>query len=142
MVLEKIKIKDLIRSGERELAIQEFYSYEDLPLKDPVQVVTRIRLNSVGLTVSGSFRALLEEPCDRCYEPFERIVSDSFEERFVYEPLTDKTPPGEMELRSENFYEPVDPEGELDLKDLVHQLVVIAISHDRVCRRDSCSLTV
>lgn len=140
MALETIKLKDLIRAGQKELLVQETYEYEDLPLKEPVQVQAQIRLNTTGVTVLGKFKAVVEEPCDRCYEPFERTLQNSFEERYVYESFIDLAPPSERELRSEDFYETLEPEGDLDLKDLVHQHIILAMSADRICERETCEV--
>jgi uncharacterized metal-binding protein YceD (DUF177 family) len=138
MIQETIKLKDLIRAGQKEVVVDEAYTYEDLPMKAPVRVQAHVRLTSTGVTVKGSFDALAEEPCDRCLEPFERQIFQRFDERYVYESLTDFSSASEMELHEEDFYDTIGPEGVLDLKDLVRQHLVLALSTDRICERDTC----
>jgi uncharacterized metal-binding protein YceD (DUF177 family) len=143
MATEKIAIKELVRQGKNSLVLDEVYQYDDLPAKGPVQVHAELNLNATGLNVRGAFRAQIEEPCDRCYEPYERTLNVPFEERFVYENLTDNYPSGgEFELHNEDFYEIVDAEGELDIKDLIYQLIVIAMTTDRVCQKGTCTIKV
>lgn len=141
MIQETIKLKDLIRTGQKEVVLDESYTYEDLPLTAPVQVTARVRLTSTGVTVQGTFHAISEEPCDRCLEPFKRELSQRFDERYVYESLTDFSSASEMELHEEDFYDTIGPEGILDLKDLVRQHLVLALSADRICERETCVIS-
>jgi uncharacterized metal-binding protein YceD (DUF177 family) len=138
MTREKIYLKDMIRTGQTEVSLQESYQYEDLPTVAPVTVEAHVLLNSTGGTVRGKFEAELEEPCDRCYEPYRRGIHESFDDRFVYESFIDAYPTGDMELRSEDYYDTVGEDGILDVKDLVYQHIVIAMSADRVCEQETC----
>ncbi len=140
MTLEKIKLKDWIRTGRRETDVDESYTYEDLPLKVPAEVHIHCRLNATGVDVRGNYKTVVEEPCDRCCELYERPLGNAFDERFVYQSFIDEAPAGDMELHTEDFYETIGPEGVLDLKDLIHQYIVMAMSTDRVCNRATCEI--
>jgi len=138
--MEKVKIKDLIRTGQKELDIDAEYTYEDLPEKEPVEVHAHIWLTSTGLNVRGKLHTLIEEPCDRCFEPFEREINRYFEDKFVYESFIDDSRSGEIELHEEDFYDTTGAEGVLDLKDLVYQHLILSISTDRVCNKVTCEI--
>ncbi len=140
MTLEKVSIREMQRAGKQELPVEENYEFEDLPTKGPVYTVALVELDSTGLTVSGRFHATVEEPCDRCYEPYEREIRESFEEDFVFNHYIEADRPGEVELNEEDFYEVIDPEGELDLKDLIRQLIVMGMQQDRLCSRETCDI--
>lgn len=138
MGCDTVNIKDLARRGQDELTLEEDYVLDDLPLLKPVHTTMKLRLNQTGVTIKGRLETEVEEPCDRCYEPFQRELRMSFEERFVYDSYVDQFPSGDMELQAEDFFEPLDLSGELDLKDLIHQLLVLALSENRICHRTAC----
>lgn len=138
MALEKISLKDLVRAGQRELDLHEAYEYDNLPTKGPVDTEAHIQLSSTGLTIRGKYHATIEEPCDRCAEPFQREIDERFKEDFVYSSLVEEASGGDLELHSEDYYESIDPAGALDVKDLIYQLIVLAISHDRICQKETC----
>ncbi len=141
MVLEQIKVKDLLRANQKELTVNEQYEYDDLPTTGPVDVKAYIELNSTGLVVKGRFAANVEEPCDRCYEPFERTLHGRFEDRFVYQSLIEEHPAGaEVELHDEDFYDTLGADGLLDLKDLIYQHIILAMSSNRVCEKENCTI--
>jgi uncharacterized metal-binding protein YceD (DUF177 family) len=107
--MDKLKLKDLIRAGQREVTVRDAYEFEDLPVKNPVQVAAHCELNATGVKVSGHFDALIEDECDRCCEMFERRAKGNFEERFVYQALLDEIP-GDKELQEEDYYETIGPD--------------------------------
>lgn len=138
MAIEQVRLKDLIRDQQKELTLDERYEYDDLPVEEPVSVQCHIKLKSTGVDVVGRYQAHVKEPCDRCFEPFEREIRRSFEDRFVYESLTDTQGTGEVELHEEDFYDTIGYDGVLDVKDLVRQHIIIALSSDRVCENETC----
>lgn len=141
MAVGQVHIKDLIRAGQRELSLEEDYDYPDLPVKGTVHLNAHLQLSSIGAIVSGVFQGVLQEPCDRCLEPFERPVQSRFEERFVYQSMVEDTMrSGEIELMESDFYDTIGPEGILDVKDLVYQHIILAMSNDRICNRESCEM--
>lgn len=140
MTIESLKIKDFLRSGQKEVLLDEAYTYDDLPLTQDTHAKVTIKLNSTGLLVHGRFETEAEEPCDRCTQPHRRKLSDQFEERFVHTALLEDIGGGEHELHDEDFYDTIGPDGVLDVKDLIHQYLVIALSTDRVCNQSNCRI--
>lgn len=140
LTAETLQLKELIRLGQTDVQVQGRYDYDDLPVTQPVEVSARVTLSETGATVRGQFTAVVEEPCDRCTDPFSRTLEETFSERFVYDSLTAQPSPGEFELHDEDFYDTIGPDGILDLKDLVYQHVLIALGINRFCGRETCQL--
>jgi uncharacterized metal-binding protein YceD (DUF177 family) len=137
MTYEQLSLKDLERNGCRDLTFQDAFTYDDLPITQPVEVQGRVQLTDTGAVINGKFKASIEEPCDRCSEPFQREFKQSFEDRFVYQSLVDWSS-RECELHAEDFYDMLGPDTILDIHDLVYQHIVLAMSTDRMCNRDTC----
>jgi uncharacterized metal-binding protein YceD (DUF177 family) len=141
MAIERIRVKDMINTGQKEVRLDEQYDYADLlPTKEPVHVDALAHLTATGLAINGNFEAHLEEPCDRCSSPYERWINSRFEEQYVHAALVDEVPGGDMQLHNEDFYDVLGPDGTLDVKDLVYQHIIIAMSNDRVCNQETCTL--
>lgn len=140
MSLAQIKLQDLVRAGQTSLAVSEPFVYEDLPVTGPVQVKAYLQVTDVGATVKGQLWATLEEPCDRCLEPYRRDISPRFLDRYVYASLADHPASKEVELAGDDFYDTIGPDGILDLEDLVRQHIILAMTTDRICGQSDCKM--
>lgn len=139
MAIETVYLKDLLRTGQTDVVLSEAYAYDDLPVVGVASTDLRLSVNNTGMTAKGRYEATVEEPCDRCFEPYQRILSGRIDERFVYESLTDPSG-GERELQPEDFYDVIGDDGVVDIKDLIRQYIVLGLSTDRVCNSDGCNL--
>ena len=75
--------------------------------------------------------------CARCLEPYPVPVDLRIDERFVYEDSL-ASREKERELQSDDFYETLDEAGELDLKDLAHQFLILESLNHPNCQRPEC----
>ncbi|MEB3205744.1 MAG: YceD family protein [Vampirovibrionales bacterium] len=91
-----------------------------------------------GLLLSGALSGAVETPCRRCLKLFSQPVSLTIEEAFSLqspsclsnEPLVSGR---EVELSAADFVEPLDPEGVLDIQDVVRQLVEANLNTHAIC---------
>jgi uncharacterized metal-binding protein YceD (DUF177 family) len=143
MVLEQIDVTDLRRAGTTRLNVAETYRYPDFQTLGPVAVEARITVTDTGVILAGHFTGEIEEPCDRCLLPYHRTLSSRFEERYVdHVFLPDSlTGGGEVQLQQNDFYDTLGADGILDLKDMVRQYVIMALSLDRICGGPACMLS-
>jgi len=140
MSQETIKLKDLIRTGHKEASWDAQYEYDDIPLVGSAHFTGHIQLTSTGVNLQGDIDATSEEPCDRCAEPYRRTIEEHLNDRFVYAALVETWSSGEKQLTEDDFFDTIGPDGILDLKDIVHQYLVMALSGDRVCNRPGCEI--
>jgi uncharacterized metal-binding protein YceD (DUF177 family) len=138
MLNEVLPVQEVVNSPHGTVSFSAEYTYEDLPLLSPVNVTVHAKLGAMGIHLKGTIQADLEEPCDRCLELYHRFCKQSFEELFVFDTLLEAPKRGEFELHSDDFYDTVDPEAEIDVRDLISQHLIIFLSHDRICNTQAC----
>lgn len=136
-IMDVLKLPDLLRNHPPALKTTGNYEFEDLPTSGPACCDWDIRLEIPGVTVEGKLDAMVQVECARCLEIFEVPVGVSVHERYVFSKYVDEGEQ-EKELHAEDFYEVVDEDGELDLKDLAHQLLILETSDDTLCGRTDC----
>lgn len=138
--VDVLDVKKFLNHREALLKLEGQYTYEDLKTPEPVKCAWEIRQEVVGLSVKAHLTGLVEQECARCLEPFEVSVDAKIDERYVLNRYID-TSERERELQAEDFYESVDEEGTLDLKDLAHQFLIIETAQQPTCGRAECSFT-
>lgn len=150
---EPFEIIDLLKLaaiGQDQLAIETTFTYDNLPLTCPVQVKAKLYRTNTGARVKGHYHTVAEEPCDRCSEPFTRELDESFEESVMFHAMA--YPKGlenlnikankEIELQPDDFYDVLDANECLNLKELIYQLIILMTSTDRFCNRPECQCEV
>lgn len=137
--VELLAIKTFINSRTSVLRLQGQYTFEDLKTVEPVACSWEIRQEAAGLSVRGQIKATVTLECARCLEPFDVPVIVELDELYVLNRYVDTTE-RERELQADDFYEVVDEEGELDLKDLAHQFLVMELSEQSSCGRPECRI--
>ena len=134
---ETVKIGDLRRNRNAPTHYEGIYRYEDLKTDGPVVCDWSLALETAGFVVHGSLQATVELECVRCLSPVVSPVVLQIDERFVFDSFVDRSEK-EKELLSDDFYEVVDEEGELDLKDLAHQWLLLESDSHPLCGRAEC----
>jgi uncharacterized metal-binding protein YceD (DUF177 family) len=134
---EFLNISDLMHNRNAVTRFPGAYVYDDLKTEGPVRCDWDFSPEIAGFHVHGQLDAILKLECMRCLEPYQVPVSLEIEERYVFEHYVDRSEK-EKELLSEDFYEVVKEDGELDLKDLAHQWLVLESENHPLCGRAEC----
>lgn len=136
---ELLAIKTFVNSRTPVLHLQGRYLFDDLKTSQPVVCDWKIRQEAAGLSVFGHISGVIQLECARCLEPFDVSVDLELDERYVLDRYVDTTE-RERELQADDFYEVVDEEGELDLKDLAHQFLIMELAEQSTCGRPECHI--
>ena len=135
--VERLKVVVATRGKNPVTRLVGCYEFEDLKTDGPVSCDWRFQSELVGLTVHGKIQGVMKLECGRCLEPYDVLVNLEVHERYVFEGSLTRQEK-ERELQSDDFYEVVDEEGELDLKDLAFQFLTLeSLSHPH-CERPEC----
>lgn len=137
MTGETLKIGELRRNRNAATHYAGLYRFDDVKTDGSVFCDWDIALEAAGFVVHGELKATLEQECVRCLEPVVIPVALQIDERFVFDSFVDRSEK-EKELLSDDFYEVVDEDGELDLKDLAHQWLVLESENHPLCGRAEC----
>jgi uncharacterized metal-binding protein YceD (DUF177 family) len=135
---ERVKVSDIVRDQNAVSRFHGDYQFEDLRTDGPVSTEWQAQPETAGLRVQGSVHGALVLDCARCLEPYEVSVDLQIDEHYVFASYVDPYEK-EKELSSEDFFEVVNEEGELDLKDLAHQFLVMEAENHSTCGRVECS---
>ena len=133
-----VKVKTVLNSRKAALKLQGQYTYDDLKTIGPLHCAWEIRQAATGLAVHGHLMGALALECSRCLAPFQVPVDVQLDEQYVLARYVDESD-REKELQAEDFFEVIDEEGELDLKDLAHQFLVLESTEQTTCGQPECS---
>lgn len=141
-----IDLLKLASEGQRSLSFETAFHYDAalLPVTKPVLVRATISHRNTGCRVKGHFEAEVEEPCDRCSEPFLRQINQDFEETYVFyavahPPDSSRRGHQEIELQLDEMVDALNEDECLLFKELIYQLIVLACDQDRFCHRPACA---
>lgn len=134
---ERVKVNDVVRNPKAFANIPGSYTFEDLKTLGPLACDWSIQPEATGLHIRGKLKGTMELECVRCLEPYSVPVDVELNEQYVFERYVD-TSEKEKELQSEDFYEVVNEEGHLDLKDLAHQFLILEAENQPACGRAEC----
>jgi len=134
---ERVKVSDVVRNPKAFSNLQGSYTFEDLKTEGPLACEWSIQPETTGLNIRGHLKGTMELECVRCLEPFPVPVNVELDEHYVFDRYVD-TSEKEKELQSEDFYEVVNEEGHLDLKDLAHQFLILEAENQPACGRSEC----
>lgn len=136
--VERIKVTEVSRGKNPTTRVTGRYEFDDLKTEDLVVCDWRLQPELVGMSVHGSMKGVMLLECARCLEPYQVPVDLEIHERYVFKAsleLSEK----ERELQADDFYETLDEEGYLDLKDLAHQFLILESIEHPNCERPECS---
>jgi uncharacterized metal-binding protein YceD (DUF177 family) len=134
---ERLNIPDLMHNRNAVTRFSSDYLYDDLKTEGPVHCKWSFSPEIAGFSVFGHVAATLTRECVRCLEPYHVPVQVEIEERYVFDRFVARSEK-EKELQSEDFYEVIKEDGELDLKDLAHQWLVLESENHSLCGRAEC----
>ncbi len=142
--MESLSISEIMLKSQiakTPLTIEGQYQYEELPSQGNIQSALTLYLNDVsGLRLTGKINGKLDLECDSCLAKFQKEISIDLDEQYVFRNkiTTEYGKSGNQEIQINDFYEEIDEEGELDLKDLVRQMLLLEISEKQVCGVEKC----
>jgi hypothetical protein len=134
---DRLKVSDVIRNYKAVTRFCGNYSFDDLKTEGPISCNWQVQPETAGISIHGLLLGTMNMECGRCLETYPVPINIKIDERYVfgsYVELQEK----EKELQSEDFYEIVEEEGELDLKDLVHQFLILESENQSTCGRPEC----
>jgi uncharacterized metal-binding protein YceD (DUF177 family) len=132
-----LKVATLIHSGS-EHRHKCTYEMEEVPTNGPISCSWLIYPDSTGISLKCNVKALLKLNCTRCLEPFEVPIALELSESLMLSRFNEATGK-EKELLGDDFFETVDENGTLDLKDFVRQFLVMETENHDYCDREDCS---
>lgn len=111
------------------------YPFEDIPATEEAGFLCdwHFSRKTVGIGVKGRLEGTFDLTCDTCEQAFFEPVSVLIDEMYVLETFVDDNHGREKELLADDFYESVADDGQIDLKNLVHQYLTMEIVHHRLC---------
>lgn len=134
---ESLDISDLMRNRNALTRFPGVYRFDDIKTQGSVYCDWNFVIEAAGFLVQGELKTTLDQECVRCLEPCIEPLTLHIEERFVLDSFVDRSEK-EKELLSEDFYEVVKEDGELDLKDLAHQWLMLQSENNPLCGRAEC----
>jgi hypothetical protein len=111
--------------------------FEDIPVESPLACEWIAQPETTGVNLQGHLSGVLVLDCPRCLEPCPVPVTIDIDEHFVFSSFVESYDK-ERELQAEDYFEVVGEEDTLDLKDLVHQFLVIEMQSRGTCGRPGC----
>lgn len=131
--MDVLNLPEMIKKRQDTLEMVSRYEFEDIKTHGPVTCHWQLRLGSVGLWVKADVQADLIMPCAQTMEetvvPFETRINEKLAFRRYAGYGDEYAPPREKELKSgDDFFEVIDEDDLLDLKDLVRQYLVMEVT--------------
>ncbi len=139
--MKSLKLPELLKKRETPLAIEGTYQYDELPSREGVRSALTVYLCDVsGFRLKGTIQAELDLECDSCLGKFQKKIAIELDEQYVFQDKSQREyrRNGGQEIQLNDFYEEIDAEGELDLKDLVRQMLLLETSAKQVCGMEKC----
>lgn len=134
---DRLKVSDVVRNHKTATRFRGNYTFEDLKTAGDMSCDWSIQSETAGISIHGKLNGIMELECGRCLEPYQVPVNMEIDERYVFGSFVELHEK-EKELQSDDFFEVVDEEGELDLKDLVHQFLILESESQPACGRPEC----
>lgn len=135
--MNTLKVSDVMKGREAVLRFSGDYRFEDLQSEGDVHCDWEVSREVAGMDVRGALHGDLVLECVRCLQPFPMRIDLDIDERYVLSHYTDPYE-REKQLSADDFFETIEEEGVLDLKDLVHQLLILEASQQETCGRAEC----
>lgn len=135
--VERIKVTEVTRGKNPTQRVTGCYEFDDLKTEGAITCNWRLQPELVGLSVHGNINGTMLLECARCLEPYQVPIALEIHERYVFSDSLASSEK-ERELQADDFYETVDEEGELDLKDLAHQFLILESIEHPNCERPEC----
>ena len=125
--------------GDVQPPRKSFYLYDEIPSEEPFRCVWHIERRAGGIAIEGHLAGDLLLTCDTCQQTFLQPLAIGIDELYVLSGYEDQAAGRERELLSDDFYEVVDSNGKIDLKDLGYQFLVMESTHHPECQTPPCA---
>ena len=141
---ETIAVKDILKETSENDAgnyrIRTSYEIEEVPTEGSVDISWLIYAEPTGLVVKAGLNATLLLECMRCLASYASPVVLEIEEHYVFTRFLEETFGKEHELQADEFFETLDENGVLNLKDLVRQVLLLEAEEHPLCGRANCKI--
>src|SRR5690606_11758888 len=131
-LMDTVKALDVVQGRQQGVELHGEYRYEDVPTEGTVACDWQLSSGGVRLNVKGRLHARLVLECARCLGSYTVPVDVNIRERYVFDSYVEHGS-REREITADDYYETVDEYGELDLKDLAHQFLVMEAEAHQTC---------
>lgn len=140
--LESLNVREFLNQPDNVRIAEGRYAFEG-DINADLEYAWKIAKAAVGLQIRGHLEGKLHLTCDWCHQPFDKPVAMVVEETYVIEAyanyrISDSVSGKEKELQPDDFYEVIEEDADIDLKDLANQYLVIESSGEQHCQRESC----
>ena len=127
--------------ASRQYSVNESvpFSEEGWGLVHPTGPVSMLRTPR-GILVSAGLTVSIPEPCGRCLETFQELVTAEIEEEFF--PMTDVNTGLPLEVPRDSEPLSIDAKHILDLTEALRQAILLARPIQSLCRPDCAGLCV
>ncbi|MEB3288141.1 MAG: DUF177 domain-containing protein [Vampirovibrionales bacterium] len=130
---------DSVLQGKNPPSRSAQYRFSDIPSETPFHCQWHIeRRAGGGIALEGHLAGDLLLTCDSCEQPFLQPIALGIDELYVLSQYAEGSQSREKELQADDFYEVVEENGVIDLKDLAHQYLVMESAHHPTCQQAPC----
>lgn len=135
LALDVARLREGTDRLDREIAPEALTREQDYRVIAPVVLDATVTRAKSRVEIAGEVRTTLELACSRCLEGFPVPVSASFD--LVYLP-SDEAPAGtdETEVSDEEINTAYYKDGRIDLAELVHEQLYLALPMKPLCHED------
>lgn len=124
--------------GDAQAQRTSVYQYDEVPSEEPFRCSWHIERRAGGIAIEGHLVGDLLLTCDACQQTFLQPIALGIDELYVLSGYDNQAAGREKELQSDDFYEVIDSNGHIDLKDLGYQYLVMESSHYPECQNPPC----
>jgi DUF177 domain-containing protein len=135
----KIDLTELLQKANKEIDIQESenisFPDDDLNLTKPVKVNLHLVNSGETVLLTGKATTETELECSRCLKKYKVPISISLNEEFTKNPFV-PSGKGAIELKDEDFANPIDEDNLVDLTEILRQDLLLAIPIKTLCSKN------
>lgn len=133
--LEVAKLREGSQHLTRNIAPGDLASEDDFTVTTPVAFDADVTRTKARVTIRGTATTTLELKCSRCVEGYDVTVAASFDLRYL---PAEEAPAGgeEVEVADEDINTAYYREGRIDLGELVHEQLYLALPMKPLCKDD------
>jgi uncharacterized protein len=134
--LEVAKLREGSQSVTREIAPADLSREDDYAIVRPIAFAAEVTRAKDQVTIAGTARTTLELNCSRCLDGFQVPVAAEFDLRYL--PAAEAPTAGdELEVADEDINTAYYRDGQIDLAELVHEQLYLALPMKPLCK-DEC----
>jgi uncharacterized protein len=137
--LEVAKLREGSQAVTREIAPGDLAREDDYAVVQPVVFAAEVTRSKEQVTIAGTATTTLELTCSRCLEGFQVPVAATFDLRYL--PVAEAPTAGEeVEVADEDINTAYYRDGLIDLGELVHEQLYLALPMKPLCKDDCLGL--